>query len=295
MAFNYLELMEAGVLCDLTLIEKTAAGETVEHSVHKLVMYTTSPYFKALFDQQMGDKDTNVVTIETEATEPVLELVLKAMYSKPARVESIYYTYTAEHSIQEIMQLYMICTYLQLDEHTKYIQTGIKENIQIADLTKWWRLRQENGLEMPVGVDTMVQKYLQASLKYLGGPNEAYISVKALLNLWPDIDDLVSNSVREFLSDISNIAIELNLEGNDDPNEWMSDDIIPKDADHPELHSYDSDSGRWIDPESKFIFVQSPEKKWYVNSRLDSSTQFATELTFDDKKFARRKGWFIKK
>ena len=216
---TYWDLAKAGKLCDLTLIEKTADGQAKEHLVHKLVMYAESPYFRSFFDQDMRDKNTNRVTIETESTEPLLKIVIEAMYAQSVRAEQLYYTYTGENDICETMHLYMICSYLGLEEHISYLQSAIKEFVSIGDLTMWWRKRQENQLIVPPAVETMVQSHLQASLKYIGAINEAYISVQALLNLWPSIDDPVSKSVREFLGNLGEVAEELSKD-NDNPNQW---------------------------------------------------------------------------
>ena len=292
---TYWDLAKAGKLCDLTLVEKTADGQSKEHHVHKLVMYAESPYFRTFFDQDMRDKNTDRVTIETESTElGLLKIVIEAMYAKSGRAEQLYYTYTGEHDICETMYLYMLCSYLGLEEHISYLQTAIKEFVSIGDLTMWWRERQEVQLVVPPGVETMVQRHLQASLKYIGAINEAYISVQALLNLWPNIDDPVSKSVREFLSNLGEVAEEISKD-NDNPNQWIEDDdemeVLPESIDHPELHPYDLENNRWIDPESNFIFTQGTEKKWYVTSKLDEQTQFAADLTVEDRTFARRLGW----
>ena len=295
---TYWDLALNGTLCDLTLVEQSTSGETKEHSVHKLIVYTASPYFKAFFDQDMGDKDTNRIVIDTESPElGPLSIVIKAMYSPPSRAESIYYTYTGEHNITDVMYLYMICTFLQMKDHCEYLQDAIAEFINIGDLTRWWRDRKDI---VPVGIEEMVQKHLRDSVKYIGSVNEAFISVPALLNLWPNIDDPISKNICDFLGSIVETAEDID----DNPSGWLSDDSLKDDEEadsilactalraEPSLVPFDNE--RWIDKQSKYIFIIKEEQP-YVISKYDDTTELQVPLTLKDKFSIRKKGWKLKR
>ena len=273
---NYWELAKTGTLCDLTLIEETASGDTKKHSVHKLVVYASSPYIQKFFNSEMKDNNTKNITIKSERESVgLLCIVIEAMYATPSRAEQIYYTYTGEHNITEIMQLYMICSQLLLDEHIQYIQIGIKEFVNISDLTRWWREREDY---VPPGVEDMVQDYLRASIKYIGAINEAFISVDALLNMWSKIDDPLVVMVREFLGHIRKAAKETGDENN--PNEWMDNDDISEEwkqkidgrylkanEKHPTLYGFDETC--WLNIETWFIFDKDEVGGWYVTGQLN--------------------------
>ena len=307
---TYWDLALNGTLCDLTLVEKSASGETKEHSVHKLIVYTASPYFKAFFDQDMGDKDTNRIVIDTESPElGPLSIVIKAMYSPPSRAESIYYTYTGEHNITDVMYLYMICTFLQLKDHCEYLQDAIAEFINIGDLTRWWRDRKDI---VPVGIEEMVQKHLRDSVKYIGSVNEAFISVPALLNLWPNIDDPISKNICDFLGSIVETAEDID----DNPSGWLSDESGNDIASDPEDTFKDCscdgnmecdcneekcepslvpfDNERWIDKQSNYIFIIKEEQP-YVISKYDDITELQVPLTIEDKITIIDNGWKLKR
>nr|QBK88249.1 MAG: BTB/POZ domain protein [Marseillevirus LCMAC202] len=290
---DYWELAQKGTLCDLILVEKTATDTTTEYPVHKVIVYLAAPYFKTFFDQNMKDSNTNRITIESEsATVGLLGIVIEAMYATAGKAERIYYTFAGEHHIDKTMHLYMICLYLCLDSHMRYLRNGLRELVVIDKLTAWWRNRYESGKVVPPKVEEMIQDHLRKSIKFIGCHNEAYISVNALKSLWPTTNDPIANSMHDFLDNIYETAED----GNDDPNEWMSEEeegpeILPASSDHPELLSHDSTINRWLHPVSQFIFTQNLEKEWYIDSRFNVNSQLAEPLTMDDRKEARGLGW----
>ena len=64
------ELRRQGVLCDVTLV-----AEGVRFPVHKLVVASCSPYFRAMFNGAMSESHQDVVSLEAVQANALKQLV----------------------------------------------------------------------------------------------------------------------------------------------------------------------------------------------------------------------------
>jgi hypothetical protein len=190
---------------DLTIVEESYNGRK-EHSVHKIIMCACSPYIKALFSQKgMKDSDTNCITIKTETNNPnLLEIVIKAIYtSSYDNMRQIYIEFFDILTINELISLYMVCDFLQLDEHMHCIKDLIYDIKTLKQLILWWR----ECISMDKFVHPIIEEFLHKKLENSLDPTLKFMSIDTLLDVW-NVVDPITESIHTFMSKLNIDEIE---------------------------------------------------------------------------------------
>lgn len=262
--------------CDLTIIEQSAGGKK-KHRVHKLIVCIKSDYYKKLVYSEMADKDTNIITVEHCDPEPViLDVIINAMYNNEYDAVVLYSEIVHQWSgnVDRVLQLYKSCEFLQLANHLEYISDAISKQIDCCDLIAWWSNANSKNILVPNVVEELVQKHIQENIKYFGPTGDTNISVNVLYNMWPKIDDPISEAMRNFLGGIVEAAEKLSKLGDNDPNEWWFDEneeeTLPATNDHPALVLWDRDNQHWYSQEYNIIF-QVIRKSFCVIGTIDDN------------------------
>jgi hypothetical protein len=193
-------LLEFKELSDLTIVEESYNGSK-EHSVHKIIMCASSQYFKGFFSQKgMKDSDTDRITIKTETDDPnLLEIVIKAIYTSSFEEMNLIYTAFIDNlTINESIALYMVCDFLQLDEHICCIKDLIYELKTLKQLILWWRECIATDKFVHPIIEEILHKHLQNSVD----PTLKFMSIDTLLDVC-NIDDPIMNLVQTFMSKLN--------------------------------------------------------------------------------------------
>jgi len=249
--------------CDFTLIEQSTVGEKRPYPVHRIILYSFCPYFKALFSSSTGDAKLQSHTIRTESeTLGILGIAIDIIYNI-SFADGLIKKMLPILLFPDVMNLYLLCDYLCLSTPLVFLQNEIKGSVEGHIVLKWWNEKMIANCQVPKVVEQLALSYLSTATKMIG--EEKYISLKALSALVTD--------EQPFLTEVSRLLTN-----------------APKSGTLPNLSPYSM--GKWIDPKTKYIFSKDETTGgFYITGHFNTGAQLVKHLTAEDRKIIENRGW----